>query len=74
MGMNVVLAVVMVLPEWNEGHWFPWFSMLSLIWNLVATLVALVVGGRALAKGFLFATGLLSLASFALCATLGFAL
>ncbi len=72
-GVNVALALLLYFAQGDE-YWFLGFSILSLFWNLLAALGARIAFGKDLAKGFLLAAGMTSLASFALCASLGFAL
>ena len=69
---NLFLALALWLTDWSVEMLFV-FPILSLLWNLAATFGAWVALGRDWVRGFLIATGLVSLASFGLCASLGFA-
>jgi len=69
---NLFLALLFWLTD-RSGEVLFVFPILSLLWNLAATFGVWIVVGRDVAKGFLIATGLVSLASFGLCASLGFA-
>lgn len=68
--LNLLLALVVFLTVGLQPgeEWYLLYALLSLPFNLVATLAALVGSGRDVAKGFLFGTGFLFLANWALCA------